>query len=74
MKITKKLFDYLDMFVFVDDIEVLGAICDYFRLDCPSYEELSRAWQITDTYKEYLRIRNTQTIDWGILKKYNFTN
>lgn len=69
MKIKKGLFDFLDWFTFVDDSEKVGAICDFYNLDCPSYWELARASDIVDYYNEYLRLKSkNRQIDWGVLR------
>lgn len=69
MRITKKLFEYLDSFTFTDDSEKVGAICDFFKLECPFYSELARASEICDTYNEYLRLKSeNMKIDRKILK------
>lgn len=58
MKITKKLFNYLDWFDFVEDWEIFWAIIDYFFRDEPCYySDLARASEISDTYKEYKRLQ-----------------
>lgn len=69
MKITKKLFNYLDSFVFTDDSEKIGAICDFFNLEAPFYSELARASEICNTYNEYTRLKSENLkIDRQILK------
>lgn len=58
MKITKKLFDYLNWFDFVDDWEIFWAIIDYFFRNEPCYySDLARASEIADTYKAYMKLK-----------------
>ena len=59
MKITKKLFNYLDQFNFVDDSEKNGAIIDFFIWENPCfYSDIVRASEIVDIYTEYLRLKD----------------
>ena len=70
MKITKKLFNYLDSFDFVDDMEINSAILDFFCWDWPCfYSDCARASDIVDYYNEYKKLKSEwMKIDWNILK------
>ena len=71
MRLTKKLFDYLDGFEFVDDCETLGAILEYYKIDTPFYSELARASELVEYYKEYKRMQNEGLqVNWGILRTF----
>lgn len=59
----KGLFNFLDWFNFFDNLELLGAIEQYFRgyvekneSFTPSYWELAYYWELADKYKEAKKI------------------
>jgi len=69
MKITQKLFAFLDGFTFSDSCETLDAVLEYYKIDAPYYSEIARAGEIAETYNEYKRLQNEgQKIDWNVLK------